>query len=169
MCSSDLVRVDAALQAYDSDGWSPYYGCGRIDAGAAVAAVAASEPEAPVPLAAETAEAPRVVLAWEPAVDPDGDVEAYVVRWNDGEDHEDTVTDTWLSIGEDVEVGDVVTWTVAAVDSWGEGPASAEASVEVVAMPEETPTPEAEGCDTTRSPAWLGLLALIGVRRRFSR
>ena len=40
------TRVDIDLAEYDETGWSPWYGCGRIDAGAAVAAVANALPGA---------------------------------------------------------------------------------------------------------------------------
>jgi subtilisin family serine protease len=133
------TRVDHDLAGYDADGWSPYYGHGRVDAGAAVAAVANTAPQAPVPRwVADTAELPHVRVAWQEAVDPDNDVGHYVVRWTvthvDGavEAQEATTTDTMLDVSEGLVVGDVVRWSVAAVDPWGEGLASAELSLEVV-------------------------------------
>lgn len=133
------TRVDHDLAGYDADGWSPYYGHGRVDAGAAVAAVANTAPQAPVPRwVADTAELPNVRVAWQEAVDPDNDVGYYVVRWTvthvdgAGEAQEATTTDTMLDVSEGLVVGDVVRWSVAAVDPWGEGLASAELSLEVV-------------------------------------
>lgn len=138
------TRMDLAGADYDADGWSPYYGCGRIDAGAAVAAVANGAPAAPVPrLVAETAELPRVLLAWEPAVDSDGDVRSYRVVWTVGEEtREATVSETVLDIAGDVADGDVVTWTVAAEDTWGEGPASEPVTFTVTAAPVAEALPE---------------------------
>jgi hypothetical protein len=138
------TRMDLAGADYDADGWSPYYGCGRIDAGAAVAAVANGAPAAPVPrLVAETAELPRVLLAWEPAVDPDGDIRSYRVVWTVGEEtREATVSETVLDIAGDVADGDVVTWTVAAEDTWGEGPASEPVTFTVIAAPVAEALPE---------------------------
>jgi subtilisin family serine protease len=137
------TRVDHDLAAYDADGWSPYYGHGRVDAGAAVAAVANTAPAAPVPrLVSDTAELPNVRVAWEPAADPDNDVGHYVVRWTvthaDGSEvaQESTTTDTMLDLADGLVAGDRVRWSVAAVDAWGEGAASEERSFEVVPVSE---------------------------------
>ncbi len=167
------VRIDLEDAAYDASGWSPYYGCGRVDAGAAVGAVANTAPAAPVPrLVAETAELPRAILAWEPAVDPDGDVGSYVVRWTIGEDADEaTVRGTTLDLSGEVDEGDVVTWTVAAVDPWGEGPASDPVTFTVVALPAAEPAPAEEpgGCDTGGGAVGIvgvGFAMLLAARRR---
>lgn len=173
------TRVDLANAAYDADGWSPYYGCGRVDAGAAVAAVANGAPAAPVPtLVSDTAEHPRVLLAWAAAADPDGDVQGYVVRWSTATASEEvSVLGTTLDIGGDVAIGDVVTWSVAAVDPWGEGPSSAPRTLTVVAPPEAEPATELEkpaeeggSCATAGGPAWLALVGVLAMHlhsRRF--
>ncbi|MDP2307814.1 MAG: S8 family serine peptidase [Pseudomonadota bacterium] len=169
------VRNDASLAEWDADGRSPYYGCGRIDAGAALAAVANGAPAAPVPrLVAETAELPRVLLAWDPAVDPDADALTYVVTWsvNGSEPEDDDVAGTLLDLAEEVEEGDVVTWSVAAVDPWGLGPSSAAVTFTVVGAPEAAePVPEDEAlagtCGGVGSAGALSVLgALLGVARR---
>jgi subtilisin family serine protease len=172
------VRMDLQGGEWDADGWSPYYGCGRIDAGAAVAAVANSAPAAPVPrLVSETAELPRVLLAWEPALDADGDVQSYTVRWSlpgDDEPRESVVTETTIDLSEDLEEGDVVTWTVSATDPWGEGPESAPLTFTVVAAPVEAPpadeprpeSPSTCAASPTGGALTVALAALLIRRRR---
>jgi subtilisin family serine protease len=167
------VRVDLDDAGYDDEGWSPYYGCGRVDAGAAVAAVANTAPSAPAPrLVAETAELPRVTIAWSPAADPDGDVASYVVRATVGDAGlEREVAGTTLDLAGDVAAGDVVTWTVAAVDPWGEGEASEPVTFTVVAEPEpvEVVVEEAQPGGCVSAPGSVaGALAglLLAARRR---
>lgn len=166
------VRVDFGLADYDSDGRNPYYGCGRIDAGAAVAAVANTAPLAPVPrYVADTAELPRVVLSWIPAEDADGDVMFHRVRWSlGGEEVTAEVDGDHLDLSADVVEGDVVTWTVAAVDPWGEGPESEPLSLTIVALEQPVAPVVTEEEPTTcggGSPWVLGAgLALLGVARR---
>ncbi len=149
------------------DGRSPYYGCGRVDAGAAVAAVANTEPLAPVPLrVVETTPKGRAVIAWEPAVDPDGDVLTHEVSWwwEASDKNKLQTTDGWVDLDDYLEVGDVVTWKVRAIDPWGPGPWSAETTLTVV-KPEHPPPAPAGGCD--EGGAAIGLLALpLGWRRR---
>jgi subtilisin family serine protease len=152
------TRVDVLDAAYDANGRSDYYGCGRVDAGAAVAAVANTAPEAPVPrLVAETAESPNVRAAWEPAFDPDGDVHAYRLRWTTVRGSGETVTGeaevaaTWHDLSDAADVGDRVTWTVAAVDAWGEGPSSQPVTFDVVPV-SETIVPSDDEAPTDTSP-----------------
>lgn len=169
------VRNDDALAEWDSEGRSPYYGCGRIDAGAALAAVANGAPEAPVPtLIAATAELPRVLLNWEPALDPDEDALTYVVTWsvNGGEAEVNEVKGRMLDIAGDVQEGDVVTWSVAAVDPWGTGPASASVTFAVVGAPEapepvalEEERPATCGGAGSMGGMWM-MGALVGLARR---
>jgi subtilisin family serine protease len=170
------VRNDAALAQWDGDGRSPFYGCGRIDAGAAVAAVANGAPEAPAPaLVAETAELPRVLLNWEAPADPDADALSYLVTWsvNGGEAEVDAVDGTTMDLASAVDLGDVVTWSVAAVDPWGAGPSSADVTFTVVVMPEaeEPAVVEEEPATTCGGAGRVGwaflpvLLGLVGRRR----
>ena len=67
------VRIQGGEGSYDAEGWSPYFGCGRPDAAAAVYAVANDTPGAPE-LLAPTGEAwvDRVILQWAAAEDPTG-------------------------------------------------------------------------------------------------
>jgi len=86
--TADRIQLDDA--AYDETGWSDRYGCGNVDAGAAVAAVHnLGPPSAPLVLApAELDEVSGdVVVSWSAAEDPDADSLTYLVelfRW-DGE------------------------------------------------------------------------------------
>jgi subtilisin family serine protease len=176
LCAT-AVRTDVANAGYDADGRSPYYGCGRIDAGAAVEAVADTAPDAPEPaLVADEVVVGRAVLAWEAAADPDGDVSGYEVSWwrigggDDTDPIEETlvpVAGTSLDLGAELDVGDGVTWKVRAVDPWGAGPWSAEQAFTVVAE-ETAPPPEQEsGCRHTSGAGMGGLaLAALGLARR---
>ncbi|MFZ5481581.1 MAG: S8 family serine peptidase [Myxococcota bacterium] len=161
------VRVDLDDAGYDEDGWSPYYGCGRIDAGAAVAAVYDRPPGVPEPrLLADEVEVTRVVLAWEPAADEDGDVLHHVVRWDGGEH---VVYGTTLDLTGEVDVGDTVTWTVAGVDPWGEGPSSDPVTFTVVAVAEvAVPAGTTGGCGAGGG-AWVLLGGVAATRRRAGR
>ncbi|MDP2313166.1 MAG: S8 family serine peptidase [Pseudomonadota bacterium] len=174
------IKIDADLAGWDGDGRSPYYGCGRVDAGAAVAAVANAAPGAPTPtLVADTAELPRVLLVWTAPVDPDADALSYVVTWSvdSGAAVEDEVTGTWLDLAAEVVEGDVVTWSVAAVDPWGTGPSSESVTFTVVGAPvapepvEVEPVEETGTCSSIgsgRALGWVLLPALVGLvtRRR---
>jgi hypothetical protein len=131
---------------YNTEGWSPYYGCGRVDAGAAVAAVVNTEPGQPVPqpVNGTTTEA-RVVLQWAAAPDPDDDRLDYTLRWwTDDEDDNDEVLLSGLSVDLTglVLAGESVHWTVQAADGWGAGPMSARARLVVTAVPTEPPAVE---------------------------
>lgn len=173
-------RNDLGGADWDESGWSPYYGCGSIDAGAAVATIANAAPAAPVPrLVRDVVFPEHILLAWEPAVDADGDVIAYTVEyWLDG-DEETVVTTTVagevLDLSDQLAAGIEVTWRVAALDPWGAG----EWSVEIRFSIEDPPTdngedPGEEGedpaatCATSTSPpsALAALLVAAAVRRR---
>ncbi len=164
------TRNDILGGDYDESGWSPYYGCGRVDAGAAVAAVANTAPEAPtsaVPDASMYED--RVWLDWSAAADADADRLTYRVIWSvDDEEPTETVIDgRSLELTELVEAGQLLTWQVAAVDLWGEGPLSPEYTHDILARPVAAETPVAEGCQAVAGGVWwLGLLALFGRRRR---
>lgn len=165
LCAT-AVRIDEELAAYDAEGRSPYYGCGRIDAGAAVATVANGAPAAPVPrLVAETVPAERVILAWDPAADPDGDVLGYDVSWTvDGDAHAETTTATRLDLSGRQAEGAVVTWTVTAVDPWGPGATSAPVTFTV----EEAEEEETGGCAVAPGAGGMAgvLLAVAALSRR---
>ncbi len=76
--SADRIQIEAG--EYDATGWSPLYGCGTVDAAAAVAAVANYGPPDPPtvtsPLSGEYT-GPEVVIEWSEAADPDGDPLTY--------------------------------------------------------------------------------------------
>jgi len=166
------VRLDTDHGEYDESGWSPYYGCGRVDAGAAVLAVANEAPGAPVPLVpGEEAWEDRVILAWEPAVDPDGDWVVHTVSWwlDPAKVVEVEADGASLDLTGEVAAGDTVSWQVSAADGWGRGPASDVRSflvVEVARRAEPDPSCAAAG---PRRGLWPILLALAALARRRGR
>lgn len=160
------VRNDIRNAGYDATGWSPYYGCGRVDAGAAVAAVADTEPLPPVPEDPGEVYADRVVLSWAAAVDPDGDVLRHEVRWGPAGEADKApvvpVDGTSLDITAAVTAGEDVEWRVRAVDPWGHSLWSDAQHLTVLAVPppeEEAP----KGCNSGAGPsmAWPALLLLL--------
>lgn len=172
------TRIDLDGGEYDETGWSPYYGCGRIDAAAAVAAVANTKPGGVSALGpGETAYVESVVLSWSEAVDPDGDPLVYEVRWWVSGDDESTkvITDVpWYDLTGQVAVDDKIGWQVTPADAWGEGPQTEPVFFDVVATPEQ-PGPkfvpveadEKGGCNTAPVGGLAGaLLALVAVVRR---
>jgi len=73
-------RIQLADAQYDASGWSDRYGCGNVDAAAAVAAVHNLGPPAPPVIVApqDPVEASgEVLVSWLPAEDPDGDPVSY--------------------------------------------------------------------------------------------
>jgi subtilisin family serine protease len=161
------ARIDLAHANYDANGWSPYYGCGRIDAGAAVATVANQEPGAPTPSSEALTEV-SAVLSWGEADDADLDVVRYEVRWGTP-DRADTAPivaadGVRLDLTGSVALGDTVAWRVRAVDTWGPGPWSDEVVATVEAAPEP---PGLFGCAHGPATAtWTAAaLAVAGIRR----
>jgi subtilisin family serine protease len=181
------VRNAPDSAEWNDDGWSPYYGCGRVDAGAAVAAVYNRAPMAPVPtlLRAEVQEG-RAILAWEPAFDADGDVQEYEVAWwRDGDEDAATAiatTGSWIDLGAELAVSDAVSWRVRAHDPWGPGDWSVTSSFTVLAAaeapdpgppdgeiaPEPKESPSAAACASAApgSGAASMILAYLAVRGR---
>ena len=194
--------VDAEGGEWDGEGRSKWFGCGRVNAGAAVAAVANDAPGAPVPweLTGE-ATLDRVMLGWEAVVDPDGDRLVYEVDWSLGDSldpaedeggddtggaevaevHTVQTEDPWLDLTSELDGTGVITWRVRAVDAWGAGEDSATAHLNLVEHEEsvvlaEWREGESKGCaSASRSapsggralfPLLLGMLALMGLRRR---
>lgn len=166
LCAT-AVRVDLEGGDYDVTGWSPYYGCGRIHAGAAVRAVAnVGPPSVPVPTVDEVPP-DAAVLAWDAATDPDGDHVSYVVRWWTGPDPIRVETErTFLDLTGQVADGDVLSFEVRAVDPWGGGEWSKPHEVRVVTPPPPPPPPETGCAHAGGPPAAIGLAALALARRR---
>ena len=163
------VRNDDALADYDATGWSPWYGCGRVDAGAAVSTVQnLGPPTPPVTFGAPTSTYDsRALLTWGAASDPDGDVLRYEVEWWTAPDdvaleHVDGLS---LDLGAYVSVGDTLGWRVRAVDAWGPSDWSPRFEGPVIADP-EPPTPEPTGCSTSPIGAVAALAGLLARRRR---
>jgi hypothetical protein len=171
LCAT-ATRIDLAHAGYDASGWSPYYGCGRVDAGAAVAAVANAAPGVPTPLTVDGAlDADGGVLRWESALDPDGEPLAYDVRWRRSDDTESVQVRApevsfadgthALDLRDTLAPGEVVTWSVRAVDAWGAGPWSEEVTWTIAELPEVVPvadalTPAPEGGCATAPRAGKG-------------
>jgi subtilisin family serine protease len=164
LCDS-AVRIDLAGGAWDDTGWSPYYGCGRIDAGAAVRAVANLGPP-PVPVGDPDPVRPEAaILAWTEDPDPDGDLVTWEVRI-DGEIL--AVDRPWLDRTGTVDDGDTVPWQVRAVDRWGASAWSAEIITEITTpVVAAAPAPEPDGgCDHTGGAPLAALGAIAGLSRR---
>ena len=172
-------KIDVAHAGYDASGWSPYYGCGRVNAGAAVMAVANTAPPAPAVVAPTTeALADHVVLFWQPSPDADGDLLTYQVTWRVAGRVTAAVVDlpagvTHLDLTDLLAVGDTVTFTVRATDLWGPGPPGAPTTFTVVAHPSPPAVAPAKGgCavagtgPTGGGAALLLLGALLSLARR---
>lgn len=164
--TAEPIDVQSEAGAFDEEGWSPWYGCGRVDAGAAVLAVANTTPGAPVVLSpVDEAWEERVLLRWE-ASDPDGEPLAYTLRWEvDGVVEEVSLDQPLYELTGLVEDGQTVSWSVAAVDAYGAG---LEAQASFVVSKEVPPekAPEPKGCASV--PVVGGLWAGLGLlwRRR---
>ena len=161
-------RMDLVDAEWDESGWSPYYGCGRVDAAAAVWATAdEGAPAAPVLVSPvhETYD-DRVVLEWRT---DEPDRLTYEVTWSvDGEPTLVETEATSIDLTESVVAGDVVEWTVTAVDRWGPG-AVTTGSFTVLAIPDPPkPDEDAGGCASARGPGvlgWIALLLTLSARR----
>jgi len=171
------VRVSPDRADYDATGWSYTYGCGRVDAAAAVAEVEdAGPPSPPVWMLGHWAEIPSdyAVLRWVAASDPDTSPVRYslTVEALDGGDDDDSadggggfvwtdLTDTRIDLTEQLELG----WyeaTLETFDRWGSGGTST--TTFLVVEPATAREPEGSGC----SSGPLALLLCFGfVRRRW--
>lgn len=174
LCAT-AVKIDLVDGQYDEDGWSPYYGCGRADAGAAVRAVAnLGPPEVPVPIGPEPEVlAGNVTLQWTAPLDPDDDWLTYRVRYwyPDYPELDDVVVDTerpWLTLDDETAgAGATIAWKVRAVDLWGAGEWSEDQQFAVVVPDPLADQEEKGGCSTAPAAAtWLFLPLLAAIRRR---
>lgn len=151
LCAT-AVRMDPDGGDYDADGFSDIYGCGRVDAAAAVAAVAdlgapvwTADPIVLSPLI----EAPvhRIMLMWAPAEDPDGrDVHYTVTYWPEAHPFNTTkvteLTDTWLDLTGEFGVGASFGFRVEVEDPWGKGEPSGDTVVTVIPEPVHPEKPQ---------------------------
>lgn len=168
LCAT-AVRNDDALADYDETGWSPWYGCGRVDAGAAVAAVAnVGAPGVPATWGAPTSiYDSRAQLVWGAALDPDNDALHYEVEWWTNPDdvaleHVDGLS---LDLGAYVHVTDTLGWRVRAVDAWGAGAWTPTLELPVVADP-EPPETDKRGCTTSTAGGLAAMAAGLLARRK---
>lgn len=177
------IRVDLAGGAYDETGWSPYYGCGRVHADAAVRAVAnVGPPDDPIPdepSDVSTLPPDAAVLSWSEPVDPDGDAVTHTLRWwfRDDSDNK-TVVDTaraWVDLTGLVAEGDELSWQVRAADPWGETAWTSARTVVIEAPPPPAaaaaPAPEAtggcaHGSSLPATGGWAVAALLAAIRRR---
>ena len=170
------IRVSPDRADYDATGWSYTYGCGRVDAAAAVAAVLdGGPPSPPIWMLGRWAEVPSdfTVLRWVPAADPDGTSVRYSLSISplDAGDDDDSagegesalhwtdLTDTRIDLTGELELG----WyeaTLETFDRWGPG-GTATTTFQVV-EPAVASEPPGVGCSS--SP--LALLLFFGVVRR---
>lgn len=174
------VLCDTAVKSWDpeavwdADGRSDLYGCGRIDAAAAVAVVANEGPpsvslEDPGPQTTSMAR-----LAWT-GEDPDGEAISYrVVVWFVGSE-DDPVIDEVVQEG-GINLDDQLFaatiqygWSVTPIDAWGEGE-TVEGALFTVSPPEEVKA----GCASVPASGLgfaggLGLLGLLALRSRRDR
>ncbi len=159
------VRMDPDGGDWNAEGWSPWYGCGRVDAAAAVHAARNNAPTPPVrldtPLPTSSA-----MLRWSPSTDPDGDILHYEVRlWRDGRRAQAEIVSTdvpWLDATPFLPKNGTLNWRVFAVDRFGPGPQSTDGLLQVVDSTEST-----GGCRS--APRGFGLwllLPLLGRRAR---
>jgi len=173
-------KIDPGFATYDPLGWSPYYGCGRINAGAAVAAVANEAPPAPQfesPVDGGTVEI-GAPLRWSAVQDPDGDALTYAVElaWSAGDDDSAEESESslrsglrapeWRMRGLRWDTGTYQA-RVAARDAWGLGAWSDWVTFEATAPPEPAPVDEeGSGCGGGGAALLLLFGGLFGRRQR---
>ncbi|NCG18300.1 MAG: S8 family serine peptidase [Rhodobacterales bacterium] len=174
MCDT-AVRMDLNDGDWDERGWSPFYGCGRVDAGAAVRFVFNEGPPEAPQITAPQAEAidGAVVLAWNVPLDPDGDRLAYRVQWWETARpetiHREDTEAPWIDMSETIYAGADITWKARAKDLWGSSEWSDEHQFLVVKPHVDVIQTEARsGCSiVSNSAQWvfLALLPLVCRRR----
>ena len=169
-------RVQPEEAQYSVAGWSRAYGCGRVDAGAAVQAVANVAPEAPLwlhPLG-PAVRLDQAVFTWSEPADGDGDALRYRLEVTDP-DGLVTAVETgpeprWDA--RDVAVPGPWSLRVVALDAYGAGLWSARQAVTVLPTPlnpapSASASPDPASCSAGRSrSSLLLLLPLLAIRRR---
>ena len=170
------TRNDILDAEFDDSGWSPYFGCGRIDAGAAVMAVANVAPEVPASaMSVSEVYEDRIWLDWSAAIDLDGDALTYKIQWWTNEDESEVqellLTAQSLDVTDSAQAGDVLYWRVQAIDLWGAGEWSETYALDVVArpLPAEPEAPQG-ACQSSPRFAmwWLGLVVFWRKQRTAS-
>ena len=174
LCAT-ATKIDPTFGDYDATGWSPYFGCGKVDAGAAVTAVANAAPPAPVLEVPDTLTLGESIT-WTAVEDPDGDALTYDLEiLGPGRLDEDDAITEGLRSGLD-EAGyplRALDWRegeftvrVAARDLFGTGEWSEPVTFTAVYPPDPPPVEEeGNGCGGG-SAAWLLLLLPSGLLRR---
>jgi subtilisin family serine protease len=154
---------------WDARGWSPRYGCGRIDAEAAIYAVWSELPAA-IPEPVGDLVFGRARLRWRDEGDS-GERLAYRVRLipvESGDPVEFETQDPWLDLEGKVAPTRPYDWEVIAIDAWGDGRATP--GERFVVEPAVEPEP-VRACAAVAAPngAWpllVGPLALLVRSRR---
>jgi subtilisin family serine protease len=148
---------------WDEEGWSPNYGCGRVDAAAAVEAVRNRAPAVSGLFAGPIRE-DGGYLTWT-AEDPDGDRLSFQVEvTGPGGEVAMSLTTAETKVRlMDLPPGGPYAWTVAANDPWG----SPEPVVGPTFQVEPRPVPEeARACQAGAGPWWAAMAVALLVRRR---
>ena len=191
LCAT-ATKVDPTGTTYDATGWSSFYGCGRVDAGAAVVAVANEPPTAPEitsPESGATMDWASASFAWTTGEDPDGDplswsIELIPVEVDVPPPLDEQPIILRAGLDEPAYALKGVRWAtgiwqarVVATDLWGRGAWSETISFTLVDPPPpveepvEPPDDEGTGCQSNQSPsgsslAWLLLAGLLGRLHR---
>jgi subtilisin family serine protease len=148
---------------YNSEGWSSNYGCGRVDAWAAVQSVANGAPSVSIESPLQQVVG-QVTLSWT-GVDPDDDALTYrVVVWTDEpEQHlvDESVQRSTVVLSQRLPVG-AYQWQVVPSDPWGVGQMSDVGTLHVVQAE------EVGSCSgvALSSNGWWMLLIVVASRRR---
>lgn len=147
---------------FDADGWSPRYGCGRVDAAAAVFAVGSDLPSVVLDPPGELVVG-RARLTWT-GQHPTGERMHYRVELLPPPPNEAIVVEVQepaLDLVGVVRPGMPFDWRVTPIDSWGDGrPASGEPFT-VEPLPEETGT-----CSSAPVAPIVFIGLLLGLIRR---
>ncbi|MFK7930610.1 MAG: S8 family serine peptidase [Myxococcota bacterium] len=154
--------------AWDENGWSPLYGCGRVDANAAVLTVVNGAPSVELDVPADQF-SDQIRLTWA-GTDPDEDALQYrlVITYGDFEEpeFEALLDEPYAVLDNELIAGATYGWTVTPVDQWGDGETVIGTDFAVV-LPEEEPK---GACSAVQGSAvgsvWLVIFGVLGLRRR---
>lgn len=167
LCAT-AVRVDHDRTEYDELGWSKDYGCGLVDAGAAVLAAKNAAPSTPEVISDAVIPDNDAFLRWNPVVDPDNDHISYEIRvWKLDTPRRGTFYETtqpFLDLAEVAQTGVPMGARVFAIDRFGRGEPSPDVEFTVTVVEDEEPA----ACGHAPMLAWLSPLMLLAIRRRRS-